>query len=77
MLLERDFAMFDHLLIPRPLVELARIERVDDREARDKYGIRGAGDMSGIVFPYFLPVGNGHRVTCRLRRDHPDLAGRQ
>jgi len=73
MLSASDLAMFDRLSIPRALVELARIERVDDASAREKFGIRGSGNMSGIVFPYFSPVGNGNRVTCRLRRDHPDI----
>jgi putative DNA primase/helicase len=71
-LTEQDLKMFNTLGIPQALVEAARIERVDDHEARE-YGFTNCGDMRGIVFPYFVPSENGHRVTARLRRDHPEI----
>ena len=43
-----------------------------DSEARELFGIRGDGDMAGIIFPYLDPS-NGHRITARLRRDNPEI----
>jgi len=68
-----DLEIFRRLGIPDELLERAGVERVTDWDARKKYGIVGYGDMAGIVFPYFLPSKNGHRVTARLRRDHPEI----
>lgn len=70
-----DLAAFDRLRIPPGLLALARVERVSDGDARQRFGIRFDGDCSGIAFPYFI---KGHRVTCRLRRDKPerDSAGK-
>ena len=70
----RDTAMFSRLGIPAEFISQAGIERVTDREAREKYGIVGHGDMSGIVFSYMDPM-NGHRWTARARRDNPELEG--
>jgi hypothetical protein len=73
---EPDLETFAKLRIPAELVERAGIVRVTDREAREVYGIRGAGDMSGIAFPYFEPasMGNGsRRWYVRIRRDHPEI----
>jgi putative DNA primase/helicase len=60
--------------IPEELLNEAHVVRVSDREARDKYGIRGSPtkDMSGIVFPYFIPQLE-YPPTARLRRDHPEF----
>jgi hypothetical protein len=67
-----DLAMFARLGIsPEPL-DRARVERVTDAEARERYGVTWPGDLSGIVFPYFDPDA-GHRVCARLRRDHPEI----
>jgi hypothetical protein len=68
-----DLKMFEQLGVPAELVAAAQIERVTDDEARE-YGITRTGDMGGIVFPYFIPSST-HRVTCRLRRDHPEIEG--
>jgi Domain of unknown function (DUF3854) len=69
-----DVAMFLRLGVGLELLEHARIERVNDAEARERYGIRGNGDMAGIVFPYFSPLDEkGNRWTARLRRDTPDI----
>jgi len=67
-----DLAMFSRLGIPVELLSQAHIERVTDRDAREKYGIKGAGDMGGIVFPYINPA-EGRRWTGRVRRDNPEL----
>jgi hypothetical protein len=69
---EPDIQAFQRLGIPTDLIEEAAIQRVTDREARDKFGIVGSGDMSGVVFPYLDPA-TGHRVTARLRRDNPEV----
>ena len=71
-----DLAMFDKLRIPADLVELAGIERVTNHDARETYGIKGGGDMAGILFPYFDPesMANGRRRTyIRIRRDYPEM----
>ena len=41
-------------------------------EGRDLVGRRGAGDFSGIVFPYRWP-GTAGSVLDRLRLDHPPV----
>ncbi len=71
-LLDSDLSLFARLGIPTHLLERAGIERVTDREAREKYGITGSGDMGGIAFPYFSPIDDVRR-TCRVRRDHPEI----
>src|SRR5437879_3619461 len=71
-----DIAMFGKLRVPPELLERAGIVRVTDREAREHYGIRGSGDMSGIAFQYFEPstMSNGRRRWyVRIRRDHPEI----
>jgi hypothetical protein len=67
----QDLALFEHLRIPCDLLAAACVRRVDDGAARDEYGVRCDGDMSGVIYPYLDPV-SGRRVTARLRRDHPD-----
>ena len=73
-LIERDLAMFERIGVSGDLLEEAHIERVSDRDARERFGIQGPSsrDMAGIVFPYHSHV-NGRRVTCRVRRDHPEI----
>jgi hypothetical protein len=71
-LTSNDLATFQKLGITPGLLERAHIRRVTDTQAREDYGIRGNGDMTGIVFPYHLP-GNDNRRTARIRRDHPDI----
>jgi hypothetical protein len=67
-----DLQMFARLGIGPELLERARVERLTDAEARQECGVKGPGDMGGIVFPYFSPM-DGLRRTCRLRRDHPEM----
>ena len=64
-----DLAAFGKLGISSGLLALARVERVDDATAREKFGIRFDGDGAGIAFPYYI---DGRRVTCRVRRDNPE-----
>ena len=61
----------------RPSLELlkaAKVERVSDRDARERFGIQGPSskNMAGIVFPYYSHV-TRLRVTARVRRDNPEL----
>ena len=69
-LTEQDLAAFAKLKISPGMLALARVQRVTDAEAREKFGIRFDGDCSGIVFPYYI---DGARVTARLRRDRPEI----
>jgi hypothetical protein len=75
-LTQKDMIMFFKLGITAELVHQAKIERVNDLEAREKYGILGpsTSDMSGIVFPY-SSLETGKRVAVRLRRDKPEIEG--
>jgi hypothetical protein len=67
-----DLAIFARLRIPAELLAQAGIRRVTDAEAREEFGIRGDGNMDGIIFPYINPS-DDHRVTARLRRDNPEV----
>jgi len=68
-LLDADVAAFARLGISPGTLALARIERVDDATARERFGITFDGNLDGLVFPYYV---GGKRVTARLRRDHPE-----
>jgi len=74
----RDVEMFSKLGIGPELLQLARIERVDDAEARSRFGLTGSSamDFSGVVFPYFDPITN-RRHTARVRRDRPEIENGQ
>jgi putative DNA primase/helicase len=67
-----DLRMFANLRISAELLAQAGIRRVTDAEAREEFGIRGDGNMDGIIFPYINPS-DDHRVTARLRRDNPEV----
>jgi hypothetical protein len=69
-----DLEMFARFRVPPEILTVSGVMRVSDTEARDAFGIRGDGDMSGIVFPYRDPE-SLNRATCRLRRDNPDPDG--
>ncbi len=71
-LLESDLAAFAKHRIPASLLAEAGVCRVTVSEARDQYGIKGDGDLSGVIFPYPHPK-TGLRVTARVRRDHPEM----
>jgi putative DNA primase/helicase len=70
----RDIEMFARIGVPPALLEEAHIERVSDKDARERFGIVGSAskNMAGIVFPYYSHV-TGHRVTARIRRDNPEI----
>jgi putative DNA primase/helicase len=69
-----DFERFERMGIGAQLLVEARIRRVTNSEARNDFGFKGSPtlDMSGIVFPYFIPAVD-YRVTARLRRDNPEI----
>jgi len=71
---DRDVQMFANIGVPIDLLEEAHIERVSDRDARERFGITGptSKNMAGIIFPYYSPF-TGHRVTARARRDNPEF----
>lgn len=64
--------IFRRLGIGPELLERAGISSVSDQEARTKYGMKGTGDLAGILFPYLDPL-TEVRHTSRLRRDHPEI----
>jgi putative DNA primase/helicase len=68
-----DLTMFAKIRVPPELLLQAKIQRVDDREARDLLALNGTyGRMDGIYFPYFSWQ-TGFRVAARVRRDHPEI----
>jgi len=71
-LAEADFASLRSCGIPRKLAERAMLRRVDSAEGAELVGRNGAGDYSGIVFPYVWPGQDSVR-EYRLRRDHPEM----
>jgi hypothetical protein len=73
-LLQADLEMFARLGISPELLREARVQRVMDWEAREKFGIRfaPAARCSGIIFPYYIPPVEW-RVGARLRRDYPEI----
>jgi len=64
-----DLTMFNGLGVNPALLDLAKIDRVTDAEARE-LGLTGGGDLAGIIFPY--RSGNETRYF-RVRRDHPGV----
>ncbi len=73
-LTERDLETFQRIGVPIDLLEAAHVERVTDRDARDRCGITGlvSHNMAGIVLPYYSHI-TGNRVTARVRRDNPEM----
>lgn len=67
-----DLAEFNRFGITADVLHEAGIRRVTDREARDVLTTPHKGDCAGILFPYCDPL-TGHTVTCRVRRDHPEV----
>lgn len=67
------FAALTRLRIFPELLAAAGVHSVNNQQAHEEgFRLSSARDLSGIVFPYPDPV-TGHRLTARLRRDHPDL----
>jgi hypothetical protein len=67
----KDLAKFDRFHISLELLNASGVERVDDIDARNRYGIVGHGNMAGIAYPYINPT-TGRRVGVRIRRDNPE-----
>lgn len=55
------------------ILEAAQVRRVTDAEARD-LGLSGppSRDCAGVAYPYLDPA-TGRPVTCRVRRDRPEM----
>lgn len=69
----RDLSIFAKIGVGPELLAKAKVERVDDREARELLALNGhPGDMAGILFPYHSPE-TGRRVSGRVRRDKPEI----
>ena len=71
-----DLAMFAKIGVGPELLAKAKIQRVNNAEARELLALNGGahGDMSGIFFPYLSPQ-TGFRVGARVRRDRPEIEG--
>jgi predicted P-loop ATPase len=68
-----DLAMFQKFRVGPELLGAAKIERVNDTEAREVLALNGTfGNMAGVLFPYFSPH-TGFRVAARVRRDCPEI----
>jgi len=72
-LITADLQMFAAFGVNQALLDLARIERISDSEAREICKLVGPGDLAGVVFPYFIPANGDHAVYCRVRRDRPEI----
>lgn len=48
------------------------VHRVTDAQAREYFTGHNHGDLAGLLIPYVDPE-TGHRPTCSLRRDHPEV----
>ncbi|HKD07761.1 MAG TPA: VapE domain-containing protein [Bryobacteraceae bacterium] len=67
-----DYAALERSWITPEIADAAGLYRVCSIEGRGLVGRNGAGDYSGIVFPYFWP-GQSGSVLDRLRLDHPPV----
>src|SRR4030095_5186109 len=72
-LLPGDVEMFGRIRVPLEILERAHVRRVSPHEAQDACGIRyRSPHLEGLAFPYLDPR-NGRELTCRVRRDHPEM----
>ena len=69
-----DFSMFNRCGISERTLDLAKVERLTNEQAKDRLAIQRSGDFAGIYFPYVDPC-DGRRTGARLRRDHPEIEG--
>lgn len=67
-----DIELHRGLGISVDLLAGAHIRRVTDVETRQLLSSRHLGDLAGIAYPYLDPQ-TGAAVTCRVRRDHPEI----
>lgn len=71
--LPTDVEAFARFGIDLDLLTAAGVRRVTHQQAIDDYGIRYRSDhLEGVAFPYANPC-SGEPVTCRIRRDHPEI----
>ncbi len=68
-LTQNDLEQLGRLGITPQLVADAHIERVTDEQARQEYGLSGAGSLDGLLFPYLSTSEPGVFNYVRLRRD--------
>ena len=75
-LAKKDLAMFAKHRIPAELVAEAGIVRVTDQQAREEWHLSAPSkrDLRGLLFPYTDPNNDNRMVTCRVRRDNPEIA---
>ncbi len=71
-LTDADLAAHQRLGIPPELLEQAGVRRVTDYEAREQLSSRHPGNLAGVLYVYCDPA-TKRVVTCRLRRDHPEM----
>lgn len=64
-----DLQLHEALGIDADVLARAQVRRVTDAEARE-LGLSGHGDLSGVLYLY---VQEGRPVTCRVRRDRPEM----
>lgn len=67
-----DRELHARLGIPADLLDHAGVRRVTDAEARALLSSRHPGALAGLIYPYHDPQ-TGQSVTCRVRRDHPEI----
>ena len=71
-LTDRDFEHLAQSWIPRNLAELACIRRVTHAESLELFDNKKRHDLSGLLFPYFLP-GEARPCAFRLKLDNPPI----
>jgi hypothetical protein len=69
---EHDVSKFARFGVDVNLLTEAGIRRVSDAQAREYITGNTPGDLAGLLFPYLDPETH-LPVTCRLRRDHPEV----
>jgi hypothetical protein len=67
-----DLTLHERLGIPENLLTRTGVRRVADAEARELLSSGHRGDLAGVVYPYGDPT-TKQSVTCRVRRDHPEM----
>ena len=67
-----DLDMHARLGITPEILHAAGVRRVTDAEAHTRLTSRHPGDLAGLCYPYIDPV-TGSVLTCRVRRDHPQI----
>jgi putative DNA primase/helicase len=71
-LTQADLVTFERFGIPQDLLDAAKVRRVTTEQARDLLSSPHPGNLAGVLFPYLDPE-SGRPVTCRVRRDSPEI----